>query len=114
VLGVCHQHGSSFKKCDRVEGSDPVYSPDRAALLEFSTSEHEASSISSQDTAMSQLSFASVSTIDPHQTQLPLIIEPQFSANYPFAPALNPFDNSLPVTLKSKWLAAWNGWPLGA
>jgi hypothetical protein len=66
--------------------------------------------------AMSQLSFASVSTIDPHQTQLPLIIEPQFSANESFAHALNPFDNSLPVspTLKSKWLAAWNGWPLGA
>jgi hypothetical protein len=102
------------------EGSDPVFSPDRAALLEpavaylsgtsslpqvpwdaFITqpmSEHKANSISSQETSMSQPSFTSVSTIHPHQTQLPPIMERQLSGNDAFAHVLNPFNNSLPVS----------------
>jgi hypothetical protein len=102
------------------EGSDPLYSPDRTSLLDHSVaylsgagslpqvpwdafitqpvSEHKANSISSQDTSMSQPSFTSVSTIHPHQTQLPPIMERQMSGNDALAHVLNPFNNSLPVS----------------
>jgi hypothetical protein len=100
------------------EGSDPIFSPDRAGLLEPSVayfsgaaslpqvpwdafitqpvSEHKSHSISSQDTSMSQPSFTSVSTIHPHQTQLPPIMERQMSGNDGLP--LNPFNTSLPIS----------------
>ncbi|KAI9731030.1 MAG: hypothetical protein M1834_005493 [Cirrosporium novae-zelandiae] len=104
------------------DGSSPSFSPDHDALIEPAVTylpgvpqmpwdtflpqampEPKAHSIASsltgsQDSLMSQQTFDSISTIQPHHANLPAIMERHDSGSDTLAPSTLPFDNALPVS----------------
>jgi Fungal specific transcription factor domain len=106
------------------QSSMPTYSPDRGSMLEPSIeylsgaatlpqmpwdtfmsqapqdhkSHSMSSSMSSQDTSLSQQPFVNMGTIQPHQTQLPPIMERQSSLNSALAPTFPSLTDSFPVS----------------
>ena len=59
---------------------------------------HSISSISSQDTPISQQHFSSLGTINPHQTQLPSMMDQHGSLSHVLAPTFPSLTDSLPVS----------------
>ena len=105
------------------DGDEPdrSYSPDRVAILEPSVAylsgnatlpqmpwdtfisptevkSHSISSLTSQESGASQPSFTTSSTVHPHHSQLPSIIERHGLVADGLAPALHSLVNSLPVS----------------
>ena len=103
--------------------SMPTYSPDRGSMLspieylsgaatlpqmpwdtfmsqapQDHKSHSMSSSMSSQDTSMSQQPFVNMGTIQPHQTQLPPIMDRQSSLHSALAPTFPSLTDSFPVS----------------
>ena len=120
-----HKATAAMANQDEVDESATPYSPDHTTMFDSSVPylssalplpqmpwenfmsqsviEPKAHSISSslsgsQDSQVSQLSFASASTVQPHPNQLPPMMERYPSAGDALAPALQSLTNSMPIS----------------
>ncbi len=120
-----HKATAAMANQNEIDESATPYSPDHTTMFDSSVPylssalplpqmpwenfmsqsviEPKAHSISSslsgsQDSQLSQLSFASASTIQPHPNQLPPMMERHPSASDALAPALQSLTNSMPIS----------------